>query len=418
VNLLESFRIAVRALGANKLRTILTMLGMIIGVGAVVGLMSIGRGAQASITNSIQSQGTNLIFVRPGTSQQGGVRTGQGNAPTLTLEDSDALNDASLVPAVAAVAPELNQFAQLIASGQNYNTRIVGTTPEYEDVRNSKVASGDFVTKQNVDAHSSVIVLGATVADTLFGDLDPIGQSLKVSIGGRTGVNFRVVGVLERKGGTGFGNQDDMAVVPITTMQTRLSAQRTARGSRNVNTINVQAIDSAHIQEAVAQVGEVLRERHKTAQDDFTVQSQEDLLQVANQVTGVLTVLLGSIAGISLVVGGIGIMNIMLVSVTERTREIGIRKAIGARRRDILAQFLTEAVVVSVLGGAIGVAVGYGVSRLVSGMNLNGQTLQTLVSADSIILAFGVSTAIGLFFGIYPAARAARLHPIEALRYE
>jgi len=418
VNLVESIRIALRALGANKLRATLTMLGIVIGVGAVVGLMSIGRGAQASITASIQSQGTNLIFVRPGATQQGGVRTGQGNAPTLTFEDSEALVDPVRAPAVAAVAPELNQFAQLIASGQNYNSRILGTTPEYEDVRNFHVASGEFITRQNVDARSSVIVLGATVADNLFGDADPGGQTVKLSIGNRPGVNFRVVGVMERKGGTGFGNQDDMALVPISTMETRLATQRTARGARNVNTINVQAVDQASIKAAVEQVGEILRERHKAAQDDFTVQSQEDLLQVASQVTGVLTLLLGAIAGISLVVGGIGIMNIMLVSVTERTREIGIRKAIGARRKDILAQFLTEAIVVSVLGGAVGVALGIGIAQMAAGIDLNGQRLQTLVGPDSILLAFGVSGAIGLFFGSYPAVRAARLNPIEALRYE
>ncbi|HEY3109007.1 MAG TPA: FtsX-like permease family protein, partial [Chloroflexota bacterium] len=215
-----------------------------------------------------------------------------------------------------------------------------------------------------------------------------------------------------------FGNQDDMALVPISTMETRLSTQRTARGARNVNTINVQAVDQASIKAAVEQVGDILRERHKTAQDDFTVQSQEDLLQVAGQITGVMTLLLGAIAGISLVVGGIGIMNIMLVSVTERTREIGIRKAIGARRRDILAQFLTEAIVVSVLGGAVGVGLGIGIAQMASGIDLNGQRLQTLVGPDSILLAFGVSAAIGLFFGSYPAMRAARLNPIEALRYE
>jgi putative ABC transport system permease protein len=418
VNLLESIRIALRALGANKMRATLTMLGIVIGVGAVVGLMSIGRGAQASITSSIQSQGTNLIFVRPGATQQGGVRTGQGNAATLTFEDSEALAEPGRAPAIAAVAPELNQFAQLIAYGQNYNTRILGTTPDYEDVRNFHVASGDFITRQNIDGRSSVIVLGATVAETLFGDADPVGQTVKLSIGNRPGINFRVVGVMERKGGTGFGNQDDVAIVPISTMETRLSTQRTARGARNVNTINVQAIDQAHTKEAVEQIGEILRERHKTAQDDFTVQSQEDLLQVASQVTGVLTLLLGAIAGISLVVGGIGIMNIMLVSVTERTREIGIRKAIGARRKDILAQFLTEAIVVSVLGGAIGIGLGIGIAQLAAGVDLNGQRLQTLVAPDSILLAFGVSAAIGLFFGSYPAMRAARLHPIEALRYE
>jgi putative ABC transport system permease protein len=416
MNPTESIRVALRALAANKLRTILTMLGIVIGVGSVVTLMSVGRGAQAQITSSIQSQGTNLLFIRPGSTQQSGVRTGQGQAPTLTYEDAIAIGQRATT--VAAVAPENSQGAQLIAGGQNYNTRLLGTTPEYESVRNAKIALGEFIVPQHVEARSTVIVLGATVAETLFPGLDPVGQTLKVNVGGRTGPTFRVIGVLEKKGGTGFGNQDDLAVVPLTTMQTRLAAQRTARGARNVGSINVQMVEGVDSQVAIEQVGEILREEHRAAQDDFTIQSQEDLLEVANQVTGVLTVLLGSIAGISLVVGGIGIMNIMLVSVTERTREIGIRKAVGARRRDILAQFLTEAIVVSVLGGALGVGIGAGLAGVVSNIDMGGQRLQTLVAPDAVLLAFGVSAAIGLFFGIYPAARAARLNPIEALRYE
>jgi putative ABC transport system permease protein len=275
-----------------------------------------------------------------------------------------------------------------------------------------------FISPQHLEGRSTVIVLGATVADELFPEGDPVGQSVKVNVGGRTGPTFRVVGVLERKGGTGFGNQDDQAVVPLTTMQTRLAGQRTARGARNVGTINVQIAEGAASAEAVEQVAGVLREAHRVSQDDFTIQSQEDLLAVASQVTGTLTLLLGAIAGISLVVGGIGIMNIMLVSVTERTREIGIRKAVGARRRDILAQFLTEAVVVSVIGGALGVGIGAGLAGLLATLDMNGQRLQTLVAPDAVLLAFGVAAAIGLFFGIYPAARAARLNPIEALRYE
>jgi putative ABC transport system permease protein len=416
MNPTESIKVALRALGANKLRTILTMLGIVIGVGSVVTLMSVGRGAQAQITSSIQSQGTNLLFIRPGSTQQAGVRTGQGQAPTLTYEDAIAIG--ARAPAVAAVAPENSQGAQLIAGGQNYQTRLLGTTPEYERVRNSKIALGEFLVPQHLEGRSTVIVLGATVAETLFPGLDPVGQTLKVNVGGRTGPTFRVIGVLERKGGTGFGNQDDLAIVPLTTMQTRLAAQRTARGARNIGSINVQMVEGADSSVAIEQVGEILREEHRTAQDDFTIQSQEDLLEVANQVTGVLTVLLGSIAGISLVVGGIGIMNIMLVSVTERTREIGIRKAVGAKRRDILAQFLTEAIVVSVLGGALGVGIGAGLAQVVSSIDMGGQRLQTLVAPDAVLLAFGVSAAIGLFFGIYPAARAARLNPIEALRYE
>jgi putative ABC transport system permease protein len=414
----ESVRIALRALGANKLRTALTMLGIVIGVGSVVALMSVGRGAQASITAQIQSQGTNLLFVRPGSTQQGGVRTGQGQSPTLTYEDALALAAPGRAPSVALVAPENNQFAQLIAGGENYNTRVVGTTPEYESVRNFKAGLGEFISRQHVESRSTVIVLGATVADTLFPGTDPVGQTVKVNIGGRTGPTFRVIGVMERKGGTGFGNQDDQVIVPLTTMQTRLAAQRTARGTRNVGNINVQMVDGADTAAAIEEVANVLREEHRVSQDDFTIQSQEDLLNVATQITGVMTVLLGSIAGISLVVGGIGIMNIMLVSVTERTREIGIRKAVGARRRDILAQFLTEAIVVSLVGGGIGVALGMALSTGIAQIDLGGQRLATLVAPDAVALAFGVSAAIGLFFGIYPAARASRLNPIEALRYE
>ena len=417
MNLLECFRVAARALTANKLRTILTMLGIIIGVGAVVGLMSVGRGAQASITSSIQSQGTNLMFVRPGTVQTGGVRTGQGGAGTLTYEDAEVLGDGRL-PQIVALAPEINQMVQLIAGSQNYSARVIGTTPDYQDVRNFHVANGEFFTRQNLEARSSVIMLGATVAETLYADSDPVGQTVKVSIAGRTGVNFRVLGVMERKGGTGFVNQDDQVLIPLTTMQSRLSGQRTAQGTRNINLVNIQLADGVRAADVTEPIAQILRERHRVVQDDFTIQSQEDLLQVANQVTGVLTVLLGSIAGISLVVGGIGIMNIMLVSVTERTREIGIRKAVGATRRDILTQFLTEAVVVSVVGGGIGVALGIGLATVVSTLDINGQKLATLVGADSIILAFGVSAAIGVFFGIYPAARASRLNPIDALRYE
>jgi putative ABC transport system permease protein len=418
VNVFESLRIALRALSANKLRTTLTMLGIVIGVGAVIGLMSVGRGAQAQITGSIQSMGTNLLFVRPGSSQQSGVRTGQGSAPTLTYDDAMALADPALVPTVALVAPEQGTFAQYIASGQNYNARLIGVTPEYEEVRNLRVGSGEFITRTHLEARSTVIALGATVADNLFGESDPIGQTVRVSLGRGSGVNFRVIGVMERKGGTGFGNQDDQALIPLTTLQARLFAQRSSRGAQNVSVINVQVVDEASMKPTIERIGEVLRDRHRVTQDDFSIQSQEDFLQVAGQITGVMTVLLGSIAGISLVVGGIGIMNIMLVSVTERTREIGIRKAVGAKRRDILAQFLTEAVVVSLLGGTIGIGMGMAMAQLISTLDLNGQKLQTLVAPDAIALAFGVSAAIGVFFGIYPAARASRLNPIEALRYE
>jgi putative ABC transport system permease protein len=416
LNVLESVRIAVRALGANKLRALLTMLGIIIGVAAVISLMSVGRGAQASITERIQGLGTNLLFIRPGSAQQSGVRGGQGTAQSLSLDDAQTIGEQ--VPEVVGVAPEIGGFAQLVANGQNWSTRVTGTTEDYPTVRNFNPANGDFFTRQNVDGRSRVVVLGSTVATNLFGDLDPIGESVRISLFGRPGSTFRVIGVMETKGGTGFGNQDDQVFVPLSTYHTRLAPARTVRGSYQVSTINVQVADAAVMQDAVQNIGQLLRQRHRVNQDDFTIQSQEDFLNTAAQVTGIMTVLLGAIAGISLVVGGIGIMNIMLVSVTERTREIGIRKAVGAKRRDILLQFLVEATVVSLLGGLIGMSLGMGLSRLLSGLDLNGQKLTTLVTADAVILSFTVSAAVGLFFGIYPAMRAARLHPIEALRYE
>jgi putative ABC transport system permease protein len=416
---ITTIRVALRALSANKLRTTLTMVGIIIGVAAVIALTSIGRGAQAQVTSQIQSLGTNLLFVRPGATRDQGVRGTAGQAPTLTLEDADAI---AALPNVVATAPELGTGTQVLANGQNWSTRVTGATDTYAAVRNLTIAEGDWISRGQVDSRSSVVVLGDTVAKQLFPDSDPLGQSVRMSVGGRTGTNFRVIGVTEPKGGSGFGNQDDQVYVPITTVMARLFAQRTARGAPNVSTINVQAASEGVMDDTVAAIGDLLRTRHRVAQDDFTIQSQQDFLNTANQVTGVFTILLGSIAGIALVVGGIGIMNIMLVSVTERTREIGIRKAVGARRRQILTQFLVEAIVVSVLGGAIGIAVGGGLSVLISQIPVPGnggtQNLQTQVGVDSVMLAFLVSAAVGLFFGIYPATRAARLNPIEALRYE
>jgi putative ABC transport system permease protein len=409
--------VALRALSANKLRAILTVLGIIIGVGAVIALISVGEGAQRQITENIQALGTNLLFIRPGALQQGGVRQQAGSQATLTYEDAIAIGrDADL--AVIGVAPELDAFGQIVADRQNWNTRITGTVPEFAQVRNFSVASGSFIDQHALDARSRVVVLGPIVASSLFPDRDPLGQTVKISVFGRIGENFKVVGVTQSKGATGFGNEDDQVFIPLTTMQQRLYAQVTARGQRNVGVINVQVASPGLMDKTIADIGQLLRERHRVAQDDFTITSETDILGFFSQVTSVFTIVLGAIAGISLVVGGIGIMNIMLVSVTERTREIGVRRAVGARRRDILVQFLVEAVVVSLTGGAMGILLGITIARVLARIPVNGQNLQTVVSPGSVVLAFGVSAAIGLFFGFYPALRASRLHPIDALRYE
>ena len=413
MNFTESILVALRGLSANRMRSALTMLGMIIGVGAVITLMSVGKGAEAMVTSRIQGMGTNLLFVRPGAAQEGGVRAAAGSRPTLTYEDGLAI--AEECTACALVAPEMMSGGQVTAGPLNVNTRIIGTAPEYEEVRNFRVEEGEFLNRQHMEARSLVAVLGRNVANDLFPDGNAVGQPIRINQ-----VNFRVIGVLESKGSQGMGNQDDMLLLPLTTLQQRLFRQRTIQGGLSVGSINVQLVDGAKETKDLAaeQIGNLLRERHRVFQDDFTIGSQEELLAAASQIIGIMTLLLGSIAGISLVVGGIGIMNIMLVSVTERTREIGIRKAIGAKRRDILSQFLIESAVVSIVGGLTGILLGLGLSQVLSRVSLGDQNLQSVVTPDAVALAFGVSAAIGLFFGIYPATRAARLNPIDALRYE
>lgn len=408
----HTVRTALTGLGANKMRSTLTILGVVIGVAAVISLMSIGRGSQAAITNNIESMGTNLLFVSPGASTQEGVRGVLGSAGTLTLEDAEAISEA---PAVVAVAPQVQSFAQVVAGRQNTRTQVIGVTPEYQYVRNFPLAQGDFITASQVKNRAKVVVLGSSVSETLFGRLNPVGESVKID-----GVQYKIIGVLESKGGTGFGSQDDVIMAPITTVQARMSRQRTTSGGLTVQSINVQVTSSADIDAATQQITAILEGRHDVTagNDDFTITSQQDMVQTLKESTGVFVLFLAAIAGISLLVGGIGIMNIMLVSVTERTREIGIRKSVGARRQDILSQFMVESATLSLLGGGIGILVGWGISRLISGLSLSGTTINTVMSADILILAVSVSAAIGIVFGLYPAYRAARLNPIDALRYE
>ena len=411
---LSVVRTALSSIGANKLRAGLTLLGIVIGVAAVISLMAIGHGAQEAVTSNIESLGTNLLFVRPGEASTGGIFGGLGSASTLTLEDSYALLDPVLAPSVSAVAPELSTGAQVVAGRNNTFTQVLGVTPDYESVRNYDVASGQFISNGHVDNRSEVAVLGARVAESLFGFRDPVGQVMRIN-----GRQFTVIGVLESQGGGALGLFDDQTLVPITTAYYRLAAERTAQGGISVQSINVQVADLGLMDDALQEIATVLRLRHRiTGDDDFTITSQQETIETLEETTDTFVVFLGAIAGISLLVGGIGIMNIMLVSVTERTREIGVRKAMGAKRRDILLQFVSEATLLSLGGGGAGVLLGLALARVLDGRSLGGQTFQTAFSGDIAVLALVVSAAIGLFFGIYPAARAARLHPIDALRYE
>jgi putative ABC transport system permease protein len=419
MGLTEQLRVALRALSVNKLRSSLTMLGIIIGVGAVITLLSVGQGVQNLVTGQLQSIGTNLLFVVPGNMSDSQMQARSGSFQQMTLADAIAIGDPANAPDVVAVAPELMSSAEVSYGKKTVRVNTSGVTPVYETVRNFPVTDGRFISETDINSKARVAVIGSRIAERLFTEqgLYPLGASIKVN-----NVPFKVVGVLESKGGGGGmmgGNQDEVVLVPLSTAHERLfQRNHNSRGEPLVSVAYAQVVSEDRMSEAADQISSALRERHDIAfedDDDFSVINQRDLVAIFGQITGVLTLFLGAIAGISLLVGGIGIMNIMLVSVTERTREIGLRKAVGAKRRDILMQFLIESVVLSLIGGLLGIAIGalaaWGISQLQS-------DLTAVVTPQSIILATSFSAAVGLFFGIYPATRAARLNPIEALRYE
>jgi putative ABC transport system permease protein len=394
------------ALSANKVRSGLTMLGIVIGIASVISMTAIGNGAQSSISDSIQSIGANLIIVSPGAPRGVGqqVNQGRGQAKTLMIEDADALKNLSSVKAVTA---EVSSRLQVTAKGTNTNTTVDGVTSSYSDVRNLQIDQGDFIGDQHNQSGSKVAVIGPTVQTDLFGEgADVIGQTIRIK-----GIQFKIIGLTKAKGGSGFQNPDDMIYIPLVT------AQRYFSGDNYVSSISVAAESSDVTTSVQEEITSTLLERHNISANetaDFSTMNQADIIATASSITGTFTTLLAAIAGISLIVGGIGIMNMMLTTVTERTREIGLRKAIGAKRRDINRQFLIEAVMLTFIGGVVGVLLGWGVSFGVTTLGI----LQTQVSLMSVFLAFGVSACIGIVFGYYPAQRASKLNPIEALRYE
>ena len=400
-----TIRIALRALRRNKMRTALTMLGIIIGVGAVVAMVGIGSGAKAQVEAQIASLGENVILIFSGSTTSSGIRTGWGSAGTLKIEDAEAIQRE--VPGVVAVSPEIRGTSQISAGNQNWMTQILGEGPDYFTIRQWPFKAGATFSEQDVRSANKVCVIGQTTARQLFGDSDPLGQIIRIKQ-----VPFIVVGLLMPKGMSMMGSdQDDVVIMPYSSAMKRVMGQTMLRG------INVQAESSKLLRQAQQQIISLLRQRHRIGagrDDDFTARSQEDIAETATATSRILAVLLGSIAGVSLLVGGIGIMNIMLVSVTERTREIGIRMAVGAHGRDILLQFLIEAMTLSSLGGLIGIGLGILSSKLLSIF----AEWPTMISPASLFLAFGFSAAVGIFFGFYPARKAAQLDPIDALRYE
>ena len=420
MNLMASLEIAFRALAANKMRSALTMLGIIIGISAVIVLVSVGQGVQTMVAEQMQDIGSNLLFAMPGELEESSASMKSNflrsaSISSLTLGDAIALSDPSNAPAVKAVAPEFVGSGTVVYGNKNSQTTVSGVTPGYTAVRKFNTLLGRFIQDNDLRTEARVAVLGQTVLEDVFPvGINPIGEMIKINR-----VPFRIIGVMEKKGGTAFSDEDDVVFVPLTTAQARLFGARDISGETTVSVIYAEAVDEASVDDARDQMRQVLRRRHgliySTDQDDFAVLTQEDISSVLGSLTAVLTSFLGLIAAVSLLVGGIGIMNIMLVSVTERTREIGLRKAVGAKRRDILVQFLSEATVLSLVGGCIGIAIG------VTGTLAASSTIEdfrTHISPTTILIATGFSIVVGLFFGIYPAMRAARLNPIDALRYE
>jgi putative ABC transport system permease protein len=403
--LVMAFRIALRALARNKLRSFLTMLGIIIGVGAVIAMVAIGEGAKKRVQEQIASLGTNLLVILPGTVTLGGARTGSGGRQTLVASDAKAIMDE--IPVVSGASPVVRQVQQVIAGDQNWSTPVQGVAPEFQQIREWQVQEGRFISQADVESTAKVALIGQTVAYNLFGDNDPIGAIIRIKK-----IPFHVIGILGAKGQSGNGtDQDDVVMVPYTTMM------KLVMGVTYIQQIIVAAVSADTTQEANNQIASLLRQRHKIrpgADDDFMIRNLSDIAEAASNSATVMAVLLGSIASVSLLVGGIGIMNIMLVSVTERTREIGIRMAVGARSRDIMLQFIVEAVVMAASGGVIGILVGIGSSNLIKYL----AELPTLIRPDIIAISFLVSGTVGIFFGFYPARKAAQLDPIDALRYE